>query len=467
MNVQYHIKSTSYHKVSYSYSDSSGKSKQVGGWIGYWQHHTGLPSPTHCPGRKDIDQKDAHQMGNVVIGAHVRLVDKSGNVKFAIVPSCSMCNNTHNECPLVFNCKAVTVVSNNRFDFIGKIYLMQNQKPSTEYWKEIISIADVGGGKDKSFSVTGVTNKNTETTCVYKDPDDFLHLLSLFMRSNLRMGNQAAGAGISRKSLMNDENFTPEVIDCNEGAFPRNRAAYEGIGQEDVDGDGGGKGRPKAAAGGAPASVFTGATAAAARGGGGGKPKAAAGGPAANVFTGAMAAAAAAAAADAKKAEAAIARAAAADAKKAEAAVARAAAADAKKAEAAVARAAAADAKKAEAAIARAAAADAKKAGATIAKTTAAKAASTKVAPAKVSALAVGGAKAKADAVQKVAPRAKAVAPATATAPAAKVAAAGGGGAKKAVAVSAPAPAAAKVKAKATESVGRLADKVEKMKISK
>jgi len=70
---------------------------------------------------------------------------------------------------------------------------------------------------------------------------------------------------------MNDENFTPEVIDCNEGAFPRNRAAYEGIGQEDVYGGGGGKGKPEAAA-------------------------------------------------DAKKAEAAIARAAAADAKKAEAA---------------------------------------------------------------------------------------------------------------------------------------------------
>ena len=231
MNVQYHIAGTSYHKVNYPYRDADGKSQTVASWIAYWQHHTGLPIPVCCPGRKDLDQKDAHAMGEHVKGAHVRLIDAQGNVKFAIVPSCSKCNNTNNEWPLVWSCKAVTIVNNNRFDFVGKLYLKEDNKPSPLYWKEVTGIADCGTVGKPAFSITGITNKNAEKTCIYNDPDDFLHFLSLFMRSNLRMGTQAAGAGIGRKSLKNDNNFVPEVIDCNRGQFPPgNRAVYEGKG---------------------------------------------------------------------------------------------------------------------------------------------------------------------------------------------------------------------------------------------
>jgi hypothetical protein len=183
--------------------------------------------------------------GNVV-GAHVRLTDEEGNIKFAIVPSCKTCNNTHNEYKLLWECKAVTIVSNSRLDFVGKVYLMEpDGKQSLEYWTKIDSISDVVGeeaaivnateedgsrtrrrnpsrestkAKNRAFAVEGTTNKNTgKRRCVYNDPDDFLLFLGILMRSKL------TGRPMSLKNGMK---FCPEIIDCNVNRFPRNREEY-------------------------------------------------------------------------------------------------------------------------------------------------------------------------------------------------------------------------------------------------
>ena len=129
-------------------------------------------------------------------------------------------------------------MSNSRFDFVGKIQLTEGTSEqlsnpvSSEYWVQIDLIQDLppappskdtktrrrtrsGGDRRLPFSITGLTNKSgsEQKTCVYNDPDDFLHLLSIFMRSNL-LGE--------KRSLKNDANFVPEIIVCNVGKLPMN-----------------------------------------------------------------------------------------------------------------------------------------------------------------------------------------------------------------------------------------------------
>jgi hypothetical protein len=97
--VNDHLGGTSYHKIQMS---NKKEGIHVQGWISYWKHHTGLEVPRYCPGNKvDVDkstkgQTKAHRLENVV-GAHVRIKDPDGNVRFAVVPACKKCNNVANE----------------------------------------------------------------------------------------------------------------------------------------------------------------------------------------------------------------------------------------------------------------------------------------------------------------------------------------------------------------------------------
>lgn len=104
-----HLAGTSYHRVSFSKNRSS-----VQNWKAFWILHAGKPFPPLCPGRSGVDQLDAHSIGTSGLGAHTRIVDDDGNVRFAIVPACHCCNNTRNEHPLVWQCTAVTIVDPSR-----------------------------------------------------------------------------------------------------------------------------------------------------------------------------------------------------------------------------------------------------------------------------------------------------------------------------------------------------------------
>ena len=168
--------------------------------------------------------------------------------------------------PLVWQCKAVAVVDNSKFNFVGKVQLADDAKReanggtsksanpvSTEYWTQIDMIQDLpplpvekegvgdgngegsqggrrrtraGGRKRNPISVTGLTNKSgsEQRTCTYNDPDDFLHLLALWQRGNL--------SG-EKKSLKLDANFVPEILDCNVGKFPSNKEEY--VKEREVD----------------------------------------------------------------------------------------------------------------------------------------------------------------------------------------------------------------------------------------
>ena len=90
-----HLAGTSYHKVQIS---NKKKDMKITSWISYWKHHTGLPLPRCCPGNSvDVnkpagEQQVAHELHSVV-GAHVRIKDTEGNVRFGIVPACKTCNN--------------------------------------------------------------------------------------------------------------------------------------------------------------------------------------------------------------------------------------------------------------------------------------------------------------------------------------------------------------------------------------
>jgi hypothetical protein len=97
--VEDHLAGTSYHKVQIT---NRKMNMNVSSWIAYWKHHTGLKVPRCCPGNKvDVnksvaEQQICHEIDNVV-GAHVRIKDANGNVRFAIVPACKRCNNWENE----------------------------------------------------------------------------------------------------------------------------------------------------------------------------------------------------------------------------------------------------------------------------------------------------------------------------------------------------------------------------------
>jgi hypothetical protein len=160
------------------------------------------------------------------VGAHVKLVDKSGKITYAIIPACQTCNFSGNEHPLVYECKAVSLFDRNKFEFIGHIKLVDKNAPggiSTNYWTEITSISrqetnsklSQSRGKSVSLTVKGYANLpiGKWRECTYDDPDDFLLFLSVFMLNNLTGTKKDTKRWISLKN----KKFTPEVITCNRG----------------------------------------------------------------------------------------------------------------------------------------------------------------------------------------------------------------------------------------------------------
>ena len=59
--------------------------------------------------------------------------------------------------------------------------------------------------------------------CKYPDPDDFLHMLFLFMRRRI------TGGTAQHRSLQLDADFKPEILDCNLGKYPNNVDAGEEV----------------------------------------------------------------------------------------------------------------------------------------------------------------------------------------------------------------------------------------------
>lgn len=231
--VDKHLEGTSFHTVDYGYK---AQSVQIKSWVAYWKHKTGKEAPKYCPGRKDINEKDAHELTNTnVVGAHVRLKRKHGDgrsdIRYGIVPACRSCNT--GGFPLVWCCEAVTVENPSTREFVGKI----NLNDGKTYWKEIDMVGDVvikdedgkGSGTTRKRNVRrnanneeigifiqGRDNKNREKQCKYRDADDFLHWLSIYMKGNL-------GA---IKKIQDDESFPAEIVMCNEGLFPHNKDEY-------------------------------------------------------------------------------------------------------------------------------------------------------------------------------------------------------------------------------------------------
>ena len=93
--VDDHIKATTYHKVNIS-------PLNIHSWTKFYKFHTKSDLlPPCCPGyipeisytAKPIEwqEKKAHKIPNDstgVVGAHVRIKDKDGNIRFGIVPTC-------------------------------------------------------------------------------------------------------------------------------------------------------------------------------------------------------------------------------------------------------------------------------------------------------------------------------------------------------------------------------------------
>ena len=221
-----HLTATSYHgHPVYSYVNDAGKEVEVNNWTKYWQHHTGCEKPRLCPGAISDGSMNLfrHKM-DTCVGAHVKLVDESGKITYAIVPACKKCNFSGNEHPLLYECEAVSLFDRNKFEFVGQIKLVDKNAPggiSGNYWTEIKSISrhetnshtTKRGGKSVSLTVSGYANKPIRVLreCRYDDPDDFLLFLSVFMLNNL------TGTDKSMKQSLKNKNFTPEVITCNRG----------------------------------------------------------------------------------------------------------------------------------------------------------------------------------------------------------------------------------------------------------
>ena len=95
--VDKHIASTSYHKVKISRLN-------IHSWAKFYKYYTESDLlPPCCPGFKpdtssaaqgiEYQKKVAHEIPNSgarVVGAHVRIKDKDGNIRFGIVPTCKV-----------------------------------------------------------------------------------------------------------------------------------------------------------------------------------------------------------------------------------------------------------------------------------------------------------------------------------------------------------------------------------------
>ena len=257
--VERHLAGTTYHKC---YVKSGGQ--WIQNWKAYWECYSGQPLPHYCPGSANEGHGGtgkAHPLGDSPVGAHCLIVGEDGECYFGIVPCCKMCNNWHNEYPLVWECTAVSVVRLSSLSFTGQIRLAEEvggggdaagdaaggnsakQKMSSDYWSHITSIrvqdpdgAGTSSRRKGRVTIEGTTNKGVKDSCTYSDPDDFLSFLALLMRGNLMRPADR------KRSKTRD--FKPQVILCNKGRRPL-KGSYNG--DEVVPAAGG-----KPAGGGAP-----------------------------------------------------------------------------------------------------------------------------------------------------------------------------------------------------------------------
>ena len=232
--VARHLKGTTYHRVDFGHKKdaTTGKKAKINNWIKYWQLHTGEHLPKFCPGRKN--EKKAHELCSYV-GAHC-IVTRGDESYFCIVPACRSCNNHNNEYPLVWQCKAVTILNSLTRNFVGKIHTYKTvttadgktkQKATTEYWRQIndmrVSFAHARSERT-TLTISGVTNAGTETTCTYTDPDTFLTELALWREGKLKPG--------ARSLNRRDDDFKPQILPANVGRWPKNRDAYAARGDK-------------------------------------------------------------------------------------------------------------------------------------------------------------------------------------------------------------------------------------------
>ena len=180
--------------------------------------------PKYCPGRRDIDDGGHLMQESSIVGAHVLLKDDDDNLRFAIVPCCSSCNNTNNEFPLVYECTAVSIASLNKMNFVGKVCLLH----SNDYFTKIESIStkdDTTASNSRIkrkpttvLTIAGMSNKGRHVRCDYPDPDDYLLLVATLLRGKLthrlrRLKREYASE--------NSKTFKPAIIAVNSGVYPK------------------------------------------------------------------------------------------------------------------------------------------------------------------------------------------------------------------------------------------------------
>lgn len=153
-----HLNSTTHH--GHPIYNNPTSDSDVTSWISFWRDKTGKDVPKFCPGVHPSDVRfatHAHEFGykisgfKKVVGAHVRIKDATGNVRFGIVPACNKCNSA--ECNLQWKCVMVTVVDLSRLTFVGRFMVDASHveddeedpknKKEPQYWTEIISIANL------------------------------------------------------------------------------------------------------------------------------------------------------------------------------------------------------------------------------------------------------------------------------------------------------------------------------------
>ncbi|GMH74222.1 hypothetical protein TL16_g06407 [Triparma laevis f. inornata] len=269
-----HLKGTTYHSFdAITYKASSGTSVKCTSWTQFWSHWTDCPVPTHCPGCMPDDRDGrAHPIGLKarngkpgvrspnVIGAHVvakRWVEdlEDHEYIFGIMPCCSACNNSSNEYGLFWRSKVVPIANLNTGKFVGRFWLREGTSRSNEYWTKIDKVADMDveadpnpspdkrkmlsrckknkDGKYDALKITGsCTTKSgkvrEDVECIYVDPDDYLHAISIMHKGRMHLGGRNA-----KQRADQGEHVKWPAYDINVTSVPKlNAEAYLGLEDE-------------------------------------------------------------------------------------------------------------------------------------------------------------------------------------------------------------------------------------------